>query len=57
MVVWFVIISHINGIISYRTPQDYLHATEGFLMQKELENNLLIGLRFKAERAYFGARV
>jgi uncharacterized protein len=31
-------------VIAYRTPQDYLNATEGFLMQKELESNLLLGL-------------
>lgn len=31
-------------VISYKTPQDYLNATEGFLLQNELENNLILGL-------------
>lgn len=33
-----------NSITSYKTPQDYLDDTEQFLLQKELENNLILGL-------------
>jgi uncharacterized protein len=33
-----------NTIKSYKTPQAYLTDTEEFLLQNELENNLILGL-------------